>query len=97
MRRARLANQFIAENKLIKENNAKLREKDDEIARFNKKIIDSRREDAKFEVEKAAREKARQEKEEAFKREMEEMEAERERKRKEREERRKAEEEASGQ
>jgi gelsolin len=93
-RRKRIAAQFINENTRITEENEKKREEDAEIAKFNKKLEDGKREDGKYELQKQQREQARLEKEAAFKKEMEEMEAERERKRKERESRRKAEEEA---
>ena len=93
-RRARLAAQFLAENRLIAAANIKVREQDGEIERHNAKLESGKREDGRFEAEKLAREKARAEKEEAFKREMEEMEKERERKRLEREERKRQEEAA---
>ena len=93
-RRARIAAQFISENRLIAAANAKAREQDAEIAKHNAKLEAGKKEDGRFEAEKLAREKARAEKEEAFKREMEEMEKERERKRQEREERKRQEEAA---
>lgn len=95
-RRKRMAAKFLAQNARITAFNNDVRNGDADIAKHNKRVEDTKRDEGAFEKKRLERERARLDKEEAHRREMEEMEAERERKRKEREERRKAEEAEAG-